>query len=344
MQGKFILLFIASYCTSFGSDFPIQKSGEVFGILASKGTAWIEVKEDDGFTHRYLSPWQGGSPTNGGGFDPKIIEKIGGLVVGNRIWFTWYWDGHLRVNKIRMIRPRKQNGVFAGYLLEKGENWFDARTEGGKIPWRFYVRWRGGLPENGGGYDTERLNFLNDVDPNLPIRFSWSYEFRPRFDKWIEEEEEEEFVPFYQGRSLGQSTDLPVPQPPRLNPFDQAPRPNPFDSVNPPANPFDSVNPPANPFDAVNPPANPFDQTPQPSPTDAVTPPVNPFDQAPQPNPFDVVNPPDNPFDQAPQPSPVDAVNPQVTPFDSAPKPPQNPFEQTPLPGNPFETLEKEDP
>ena len=324
MQGKFILLLIACSCMSFGSDFPIQKSGEVFGILASKGTAWIEVKEDDGFTHRYLSPWQGGSPTNGGGFDPKIIEKIGGLVVGNRIWFTWYWDGHLRVNKIRMIRPRKQNGVFAGYLLEKGENWFDARTEGGKIPWRFYVRWRGGLPENGGGYDTERLNFLNDVDPNLPIRFSWSYEFRPRFDKWIEEEEEEEFVPFYHGRSLRQPTDLPVPQPPRLNPFDQAPRPNPFDSVNPPA--------------------NPFDQAPQPNPFDSVTPPANPFDQAPQPNPADSVNPPANPFDQAPQPNPVDSVTPPANPFDSSPKPPQNPFEQTPLPGNPFETLEKEDP
>ena len=305
MQGKFILLFIASSCMSFGSDFPIQKSGEVFGILASKGTAWIEVKEDDGFTHRYLSPWQGGSPTNGGGFDPKIIEKIGGLVVGNRIWFAWYWDGHLRVNKIRMIRPRKQNGVFAGYLLEKGENWFDARTEGGKIPWRFYVRWRGGLPENGGGYDTERLNFLNDVDPNLPIRFSWSYEFRPRFDKWIEEEEEEEFVPFYQGRSLRQSTDLPVPQPPRLNPFDQAPRSNPFDSVNPPA---------------------------------------NPFDQAPRPNPFDSVTLPANPFDQAPQSNPADSVTPPANPFDSSPKPPQNPFEQTPLPGNPFESLEKADP
>jgi len=212
MQGKCLLFLITCSCMSFGSDFPIQKSGEVFGILASKGTAWIEVKEDDGFTHRYLSPWQGGSPTNGGGFDPKIIEKIGGLVVGNRIWFSWYWDGHLRVNKIRMIRPRKQNGVFVGYLLEKGENWFDARTEGGKIPWRFYVRWRGGLPENGGGYDTERLNFLNDFDPNLPIRFSWSYEFRPRFDKWIVEVEEEEFVPFYQGECLRQSTDLLMAQ------------------------------------------------------------------------------------------------------------------------------------
>jgi hypothetical protein len=280
-QGKGLLFFIACSCMSFGSDFPIQKSGEVFGILASKGTAWIEVKEDDGFTHRYLSPWQGGSPTNGGGFDPKIIEKIGGLVVGNRIWFSWYWDGHLRVNKIRMIRPRKQNGVFVGYLLEKGENWFDARTEGGKIPWRFYVRWRGGLPENGGGYDTERLNFLNDFDPNLPIRFSWSYEFRPRFDKWIEEEEEDEFVPFYEGESLRQSTDLPVPQSPRLNPFDQAPRSNPFDSVTPPANPFDQA-PRPNPFNSVTPPANPFDSAPKP--------PQNPFEQTPLPgNPFETL-------------------------------------------------------
>ena len=288
MQDKCLLFLITCSCMSFGSDFPIQKSGEVFGILASKGTAWIEVKEDDGFTHRYLSPWQGGSPTNGGGFDPKIIEKIGGLVVGNRIWFSWYWDGHLRVNKIRMIRPRKQNGVFAGYLLEKGENWFDARTEGGKIPWRFYVRWRGGLPENGGGYDTERLNFLNDFDPNLPIRFSWSYELRPRFDNWIEEEEEDEFVPFYQGQSLRQSTDLPVPQSPRLNPFDQAPRPNPFDQA-----------PRPNPFDSVTPPANPFDQPPRPNPASSVTLPTNPFDSAPKPpqNPFEQTPLPGNPFE-----------------------------------------------
>ena len=323
MQGKLFFLLVGFFSTSFGSDFPVQKSGEVFGILASKGAAWIEVKEDDGFTHRYLSPWQGGSPTNGGGFDPKIIEKIDQLVVGNRIWFSWYWDGHLRVDKIRMIRPRRQSGVFAGYLLQRGENWFDASTEGGKIPWRFYVRWRGGLPENGGGYDSERLNFLDEVDPNLPIRFSWSYEFRPRFDKWIEEEEEEEFVPFYQGKSLRAPMDLPDPQSPRPNSFDQSAGSNPFDSVTPPANPFDQ-SAGSNPFDSVTPPANPFDQAPAPNPFDSVTPPANPFDQAPAPNPSDPVTPPANPFDQAP-----------------APQAPQNPFEQTPLPGNPFESLEK---
>ena len=341
MLGKFILLLIASSCSLLGSDFPIQKSGEVFGILASKGTAWIEVKEDDGFTHRYLSPWQGGSPTNGGGFDPKIIEKIGDLVVGNRIWFFWYWDGHLRVKKIRMIRPRKQNGVFAGYLLEKGENWFDARTEGDKIPWRFYVRWRGGLPENGGGYDTESLNFLDDVDPNLPIRFSWSYDFRPRFDKFVEEEEEEEFVPFHQGRSIRKSTDPPVPPSPRLNPFDQAPRPNPFDSIKTPASPFDQA-PQPNPFDSLKTPVSPFDQAPQASPFDSLKTPVSPFDQAPQANPFDATPAqPANPFDSQENEGgkPVDA-----NPFDSAPQAPQNPFEQTPLPGNPFESLEKVEP
>ncbi|MBT3635654.1 MAG: hypothetical protein HN531_01840 [Opitutae bacterium] len=317
MLGKFILLLLFVSFPLLGSDFPTLKSGEAFGILSSKATAWIEVKEDEGFTHRYLSPWQGGSPTNGGGFDPKMMDKIGELVVGNRIWLSWYWDGHLRIKKTRMIRPRKHNGVFAGYLLEKGGNWFDARTEGGKIPWRFYVRWRGGLPENGGGYDTESLNFLNEVDPNLPIRFSWSYDFRPRFDKFIEEEEEEVFVPFHQGRSIRKSTDPPVSPSPRLNPFDQAPRPNPFDSIKTPA--------------------SPFDQAPQPSPFDSIKTPASPFDQAPQANPFDATPAqPANPFDSQENEGgkPVDA-----NPFESAPQAPQ-----TPLPGNPFESLEKAEP
>jgi hypothetical protein len=305
MLSKFILLLIASSYSLIGSGFPVQKSGEAFGILSSKATAWIEVKEDEGFTHRYLSPWQGGSPTNGGGFDPKIMDKIGELVVGNRIWLSWYWDGHLRIKKIRLVKPMQETGVFAGYLLEKGDKWFDARSEGGKIPWRFYVRWRGGLPENGGGYDTESLNFLNDVDPNLPIRFSWSYDFRPRFDKFIEEDEEEEFIPFHQGRSLRKST------PPPVSP---SPKPNPFDSIKTPA--------------------SPFDQAPKPNPFDSIKTPASPFDQAPKPNPFNSINTPASPFDQAPQ----------ANPFDSAPQAPQKPFEQTPLPGNPFESLEKAGP
>jgi hypothetical protein len=308
MLGKFILLLIVSSCSLLGSDFPIQRSGEAFGILTSKGTAWIEVKEDEGFTHRYLSPWQGSSPTNGGGFEPKILSRFEELVVGNRIWLSWYWDGHLRVKKIRLIKPTHKNGVFAGYFLEKGDKWFDARSEGGKIPWRFYVRWVGGLPENGGGYDTKSLGLLNEVDPNLPIRFSWSYDFRPRFDKFIEDtEDEEEFVPFHQGRTLRVSGDVPVSPSPTFNPFDQAPQSDPLDSVKTPASPFDQApNPaPANPFDAI--PAQP----------------ANPFEAQ----------------EKEGGNKPVEG-----NPFDSAPKAQPNPFEQTPLPGNPFDRLEKIEP
>ena len=81
MLWKFTFLILLVSVPLLGSDFPTLKSGESFGILSSKATAWIEVKEDEGFTHRYLSPWQGGSPTNGGGFDPKMMDKIGEIAV-----------------------------------------------------------------------------------------------------------------------------------------------------------------------------------------------------------------------------------------------------------------------
>ncbi len=304
MFEKIILVSAVFTFSLFGSDLPIQRSGELFGILSSKGKAWIEIKEDDGFTHRYLSPWRGGSPTNGGGFEPKILEQMDDLVVGNRVWMSWYWDGHLRVKKIRVIKPMQKNGVFAGYLLEKGDNWFDVRSESGTPPWRFYARWVGGLPEEGGGYDTEKLGFLDEIDPNLPIRFSWSYDFRPRIDKFIEDEDDEdEFVPFYVGKKLYRPYLNKPPSPtPNLNPFDQAkPGGNPFDTVNPPvANPFDQAKPGGNPFDTVEKPEQ--------------KPPTG------------------NPFDSAPSPE---------VPKTEVPK---NPFDNVTLPGNPFDTLEKASP
>ncbi len=321
------MLLISFSVICSGADYPVQRSGELWGILSSKGQAWIEIKEDKGFTHRYLSPWQGGSPTNGGGFEKGTIELFDELVVGNRVWMSWFWDGHLRVNKIRVIKPSRPKGIFGGYLLEKGDKWFDVRSEADKVPWRFYVKWLGGLPENGGGYDTESLEFLDESDPNLPIRFSWTYDLRPRFDRFIDESKEDEFVPFYEGRTMRQSVTPPAPQP--FNPFDQTQPVNPFDSVD---------QAPVNPFDTASPsPVNPFDQAQPPNPFDAVSPPV-----APSPvNPFDSPAPaPANPFEQA-SPAKLTPTN----PFDGvAPKQPKNPFEDTPLPGNPFDTLEAPDP
>ena len=316
-----IILVSALFSISLsGSPLPIKRSGDLFGILTSKGQAWIEVKEDNGFTHRYLSTWHGGSPTNGGGFEPKMIEQIDGLVVGNRVSLSWYWDGHLRVLKIKVIKPLLKSGVFSGYLLEKGDNWFDARTETGKIPWRFYARWVGGMPEDGGGYDTRKFVFLDGADPNLPIRFSWTYDFRPRINEFIDEgKDEDAFVPFYEGKRLSKPyLSKPSPSAPNLNPFDQTnPAGNPFDTVTPPAsNPFDQTKPAGNPFDTVTPPAStPFDQA---------KPGGNPFDSLDNP---EKPSPPTNPFDSTPPPTPT-----------------KNPFDDAALPGNPFDTLEKPDP
>jgi hypothetical protein len=228
-----------------------------------------------------------------------MLDQIDGLVVGNRVSLSWYWDGHLRVRKVKVLKPALKNGVFAGYLLEKGDNWFDARTEPGKTPWRFYARWVGGMPEDGGGYDTEKFGFLDDANPNLPIRFSWSYDFRPRIDEFIDEgEDEDAFVPFYEGKTLS--------RPYLKNPTPSAPNFNPFDQTTPGGNPFDTVNPPvSNPFDQTKPGGNPFDSTEKPEQKPA---PGNPFDSAPpsEPpaNPFDNVTLPGNPFDTLEKPNP----------------------------------------
>ena len=55
----FFFIFTCFYLTG---EIPVQKSGQIQGILAVKGEAWIEVKDDKGYTHRYLAPWIGKGP------------------------------------------------------------------------------------------------------------------------------------------------------------------------------------------------------------------------------------------------------------------------------------------
>ena len=109
----------------WGEDLLIKKAGQLNGILSSKGDAWVEVVEDNGLVARYLAPWEGGSPSRGGGFHFKTLEKFKELVVGNRVYLDWYWDGHLRVKKIKHIIPYKTTGVFSGILIKKGDKWIN---------------------------------------------------------------------------------------------------------------------------------------------------------------------------------------------------------------------------
>jgi hypothetical protein len=307
-----------------GDGLLIKKAGQLNGILSSKGDAWVEVVEDNGLVARYLAPWEGGSPSRGGGFHLKSLEKIKELVVGNRVFLDWFWDGHLRVKKIKHIRPFKVTGVFNGILIKKGDKWIDVENEENLTPWRFYARWKGGLPEDGGEYHPKTLEFFDNFEIDDPVRFVWSYDYRPRIDRFIEQEEDDAFVPFYEGKSIPDSPSTPQPPPPVVNPFDHSPKPNPFDQVTPAVNPFDQL-PETNPFDQLPDSGNPFDQA---------TPNIgNPFESS-SPNPI-------NPFEEVNKPArtPIEA-----NPFDNVSKEARveaNPFENMPLPGNPFDAIPK---
>ena len=180
---------------------PIRKNGDLSGILESKGEAWVEIKEDSGFRNRYLAPWHGGSPSKGGGFDPRILKIIQETVVGNRVYLKWKHDGHLRIEELAVIVPRESRGIFTGKLVEIGNHWVDFENPDDRIPWRFYLRWIGGYPENGGGYDgRSREELIARSDQGL-LRFRWSYDVRPRFDSILNLEGYQEPL-FYEVENL----------------------------------------------------------------------------------------------------------------------------------------------
>ena len=333
-----ILLLLGAFFFSFseGISRPLLKSGTLNGILVSKGEFWIEVKDDNGYAERYLAPWNGPGPSRGGGFDPTSLRRFKELVVGNRVSMKWSWDGHLRALEIEIIKPSKESGMFEGYLLEIGDRWIDVQNTDEKIPWRFYLPWVGGYPQNGGGFDQSVIEPLREHQPTNPILFEWNYQLRPRIVKLVTREEIS-FKPFYELDEVppwlgppGGIKNMFEPKP--VNPFDilEGKSVNPFDTVAPAGkgmNPFDSIGgQPAtvNPFDSA--PAgggatlNPFDQTTQPT--------TNPFDSAP---------PTQNPFEQSSSGSKSSTVN----PFDSteAPSKQFNPFEGKGPSSNPFDSV-----
>lgn len=330
-----IFLFLLSF--SLFGELPVKKSGKLFGILTAKGEAWIQVKEDGGLASRYLAPWEGSSPSRGGGFDQKFIRVINQLVVGNRVILEWFWDGHLRIDKVKEFRPYKKSGVFSGTLVKKGPRWIDVESEQGQVPWRFYARWVGGLPEQGGSYHEKTIEFFDNFKVYDPVRFAWSYDIRPRIERFVEQEKEEAFVPFYEGKvdpNLPVSPSTPSVSP-SVNPFEQS-------KLSSPLNPFDQVPATNNPFEQVEKTENPFEQLPTNN--------QNPFDavDAIQGNPFESSEiKAQNPFEAVDQKIKDLEPKKEANPFENLPEKktkeedpiPANPFENVPLPGNPFEAV-----
>ena len=287
----FVFLKIAT-CLCLWCDVPIIEKGRIKGILTSKGEAWVEVKDDLGYAHRYLAPWSGKIGAYNGSFNSEIINQINELIVGNRVSLDWELNDHLRVIGIQVIKPNWKNDLFEGYLLEIGDKWIDVQNKDEGYPWRFYLPWVGGYPQNGGGYDQSIIELLRDHKPTNPIIFEWKYELRPRIVKLFSREELS-FKPFYEIDSVppwlgtptlstqsGKITENKFPSRPNL-------KMNPFDSMNnqKAINPFDSVSQTTsnNPNITNNLPINPFEQAAS-NKTGGI---INPFDTAI--NPFDNV-------------------------------------------------------
>ena len=110
---------MSSFWTFYGNLWSMdKKSGELNVILVSKGKAWVEVK-DELSVSRYLAPWIGESPSRGGGFDSKLLGTIDKLIVGNRVVMSWFWDGHLRVEKIKHLKPSKKSEFFLVHFYKR---------------------------------------------------------------------------------------------------------------------------------------------------------------------------------------------------------------------------------
>jgi hypothetical protein len=293
----FSSLVISTVCGQF-VDLPLKTNGKLDGILSAKGSSWIEVKDDEGYPHRYLPAWIGGSPNRGGGYDRAVLSQFNEIPVGNRVQLTWHWDKHLRVDRLKLIRPLKRKGTTVGTIIDKGEMWVEILSDRYGIPSRYYVKWVGGSPEKGGGYDQAIISRLEELESGYDIKLLWSYDIRPRIVSLLGlDQDEDSFVPFYEKVDPLLPRPRPVIPAPPANPFDQVPssRVSPFEQIAPAAVPV----PTRNPFDIAPKPSpvlvpsvsNPFDQTPS-SPTSPFDSniPANPFDSPTSPipaNPFD---------------------------------------------------------
>ena len=130
--------------------------------------------------------------------------------------------------------PERVKGCLTGKLIEIGDHWVDFENPEDRIPWRFYLRWIGGYPENGGGYDGKSRKELVERSDEGLLRFRWSYDLRPRFESLLNLEGYQEPL-FYEVEDLPpllKESEMPIP-PPVSNPFDIAPKPmvNPFDAA-----------------------------------------------------------------------------------------------------------------
>src|SRR4051794_19419164 len=69
--------------------------------------------------------------------------------------------------------PEKRSGTVVGVVTAKEKNSIDVKADGEEKARRYYPRWIGGLPKDGGGLDKKTLETYAKLELGTRIKLMW---------------------------------------------------------------------------------------------------------------------------------------------------------------------------
>lgn len=195
-----------------------DRSGMMKGMVTmvdpDKGRLSVKTLQGE---FAFIPRWVGGMPKDGGGFDRDMLGKLGNLCVGDYVEIAWERDEHLRVVKLGVLGrkggphqgggldpkpaaqvdpcaapaadrlaslattcPPAESGVVRGTVtaVDPKGRLVVKTTDGGEEA--FLPPWKGGLPNEGGGFDQTVVAQIAKLKPGQQVEISWAWNERKR--------------------------------------------------------------------------------------------------------------------------------------------------------------------
>lgn len=86
----------------------ISGHGTIEGVVTGLGDRWIEVTAQGKPAAKFIPPWRGGNPSDGGGLDREVLRKLGRVRVGNRVLLTWEMPEGKRVTDLKVLESSER--------------------------------------------------------------------------------------------------------------------------------------------------------------------------------------------------------------------------------------------